>query len=190
MPRFPRPRAACPDRGAAIGNLPVKHEACMLVTSKRVFTLKLLSFLILFLLLAVPVAARAETVTGFARVIDSTTLVIDGQIFRLKWVVAPKLGDEGGSAAAAGLMRIVTDRIVTCHIDGQRTVYAGMLTAGCETAGIDVGALLVERGHARDCSGPSRARYRAQEQRALNDGSDVLTRVALPPECLQPARRR
>jgi endonuclease YncB( thermonuclease family) len=134
-------------------------------------------------LVFVPVAARAETVTGFARVLDATTLVIEGQAFRLKWVVAPKLGDEGGSAAAAALMRIVADRIVTCHIDGQRTVYAGMLNAGCETVGVDVAALLVERGHARDCAGPSRGRYRHQEARAVAAGSDVLTRVALPPEC-------
>jgi len=132
--------------------------------------------------------ARAETVSGFARVLDATTLVIEGQAFRLKWVVAPKLGDEGGSAAAAGLMRIVADRIVTCHIDGQRTVYAGMLNAGCETVGVDVAALLVENGHARDCAGPSRGRYRYQEARAAAAGADVLTRVALPAECQ--ARRK
>lgn len=127
--------------------------------------------------------ARAETVTGFARVLDASTLVIEGQAYRLKWVVAPKLGDEGGSAAAAGLMRIVADRIVYCHIDGQRTVYAGILNAGCETVGMDVGALLIERGHARDCTGPSRGRYRHQEARAVAAGSDILTRVALPVEC-------
>ncbi len=138
--------------------------------------------------LAVAPAARAETVSGFARVLDATTLVIEGQAFRLKWVVAPKLGDEGGSAAAAGLMRIVADRIVTCHIDGQRTVYAGMLSAGCETVGADVAALLVESGHARDCPGPSRGRYRHQEARAVAAASDVLTRVALPAECQ--ARRK
>ena len=134
-------------------------------------------------LLTTTSAARAETVTGFARVLDATTLVIEGQAFRLKWVVAPRLGDDGGSAAAAGLMRIVADRIVTCHIDGQRTVYAGILNAGCETVGVDVAALLVERGHARDCTGPSRARYRHQEERAAAAGADVLTRVALPAEC-------
>jgi micrococcal nuclease len=127
--------------------------------------------------------ARAETVSGFARVLDATTLVIDGQVFRLKWVVGPKLGDEGGSAAAAGLMRIVADRIVICHIDGQRTIHAFILNAGCETVGQDVAALLVERGHARDCAGPSRGRYRHQEARAAAAGSDVLTRVALPAEC-------
>jgi micrococcal nuclease len=137
---------------------------------------------------AIASPARAETVSGFARVLDATTLIIEGQAFRLKWVVAPKLGDEGGSAAAAGLMRIVADRIVTCHIDGQRTVYAGMLNAGCETVGVDVAALLVERGHARDCAGPSRGRYRHQEARAVAAGSDVLTRVVLPVECQ--ARRR
>lgn len=140
--------------------------------------------------LTVAAPARAETVSGFARVLDATTLVIEGQAFRLKWVVAPRLGDEGGSAAAAGLMRIVADRIVTCHIDGQRTVYAGMLNAGCETVGVDVAALLVERGHARDCAGPSRGRYRHQEARAVAAGSDVLTRVALPAECQAQARRK
>ncbi len=132
--------------------------------------------------------ARSETVSGFARVLDATTLVIEGQAFRLKYVVAPKLGDDGGSASAAGLMRIVADRIVTCHIDGQRTVYAGMLQAGCETAGLDVGAMLVERGYARDCVGPSRARYHHQEQRAVAAGSDILVRFTLPAECQ--ARRK
>jgi len=138
--------------------------------------------------LSAPGDSRAETVTGFARVLDATTLVIEGQAFRLKWVVAPKLADEGGGAAAAGLMRIVSDRIVTCHIDGRRTVYAGILNAGCESAGIDVGALLVEGGHARDCSGPSRAHYRRQEERAMAAGADILARMPLPPECQ--ARRR
>jgi endonuclease YncB( thermonuclease family) len=139
---------------------------------------------------ALAAPALADTVSGRVRVVDARTLVVEGTPVRLKWIVAPGLGDPGGVEAAIGLMRIVEEKIVTCHLDGPSPFGGGRL-AGCETVGKDVGALLIEAGHARDCAGPSRRRYQAQEQRAVAAGATAMTDIPLPSECaVAPGRRR
>jgi endonuclease YncB( thermonuclease family) len=128
--------------------------------------------------------AREETVTARAQVVDGSTIKLDGNAIRLWGIAVPAPNRPEGVHATIGLFRLVDGRIVSCHLNDerdQRQAFWGK----CEAAGFDVSALMVDGGYARDCPAQSKARYRIQEQRARDKGSDLTTVFALPPGCDQ-----
>jgi micrococcal nuclease len=134
------------------------------------------------LLAAGAASAGEQTVTARAQVVDGSTLKLDGHAIRLWGIAVPAPNQPAGVHATIGLFRLVDGRIVSCHLNDerdQRAAYWGK----CEAAGLDVSALMVDGGYARDCSAQSNARYRIQEQRAREKGSDLTTVFALPPGC-------
>ncbi|MBV8168200.1 MAG: hypothetical protein JO021_15495 [Alphaproteobacteria bacterium] len=132
--------------------------------------------------------ASEQTVTARAQVVDGSTLKLDGQAIRLWGIASPEPSRPEGMRATIGLFRLVDGRIVSCHLTGDRD-HRSATWGKCEAAGMDVGALMVDGGYARDCTAQSNARYRIQEQRARANGSDLTSTFALPQGC-EPAVAR
>ncbi|MDX2102945.1 MAG: hypothetical protein EAZ99_03720 [Alphaproteobacteria bacterium] len=129
-------------------------------------------------------ALAQDTSTGHAQAVEGDRLQVNGRVVRLHGLIAPALKDPGGAEARDLLERVVAGWVVTCHRIGvQRN---GLMVAGCEARGRDIGALAVEAGAARDCPAESRGRYREQEARAPVDGPG--RRAPLPPECVVRSR--
>src|SRR5260221_14618728 len=129
------------------------------------------------------VELTGETLTGWAQVIAGDTIQISGRALRLLGVAVPGGSAPGAADARLGLYRLVDSRIVICHLTRPRVGPA--LLAGCEAGGKDIGALLGDRGFARDCAGVSGGRYRIQEARA-KAGGHAPAALPLPPECRHP----
>ena len=126
--------------------------------------------------------ASEQTVTARAQVVDGNTLKLDGRAIALWGIAVPAPSRPEGMRATIGLFRLVDGRIVSCHLNDERD-HRAAFWGKCEAAGLDVSALMVDGGYARDCPAQSNARYRIQEQRARDKGSDLTTVFALPPVC-------
>ena len=121
----------------------------------------------LLVLPAVPSPAAAEeTVTDRASVIDGQTIRLRDVAVVLWGVIGPKPGERGAAEAALGLYKLVDSRIVTCHLTGIVLDEGRRQLGKCESVGLDLGAVLVSQGYARDCPSQSGGRYRIQEERA------------------------
>jgi len=134
------------------------------------------------LLAGTAVAAEpAETITARAQVLDGATLKLDGYPIRLWGIAVPASNRPDGMRSTIGLFRLIDGRIVSCHLGEGRdqAAYIGK----CEAGGMDVSALMVDGGYARDCPTVSNARYRIQEQRARDKGSELTTSFPLPGYC-------
>lgn len=77
---------------------------------------------------------------------------------------------------------------IRCDPDGTRS--RGRVVAVCRVAGLDVGAVLVRRGLARDCVRYSRGPYAADEEDVAEAGARIRERYALPSYRLARRRRR
>lgn len=145
--------------------------------------LVLLCLLVCLLAAGSPAGAvelTGETLSGWAQVVAGDTILMNGRALRLIGVAVPASTAPGGVAARIGLYRLVDSRIVICHLTSQRIGPA--LLAGCEAGGYDIGAMLVDRGYARDCPAISNGRYRVQEARAKAAGHAPAA-FPMPPEC-------
>ncbi|MEJ0070019.1 MAG: hypothetical protein WDO24_16330 [Pseudomonadota bacterium] len=129
-----------------------------------------------------------ETVTARAQVIDGATLRLEGHAIRLWGIAVPGPSRADGIRSTIGLFRLIDGRIVTCHINDERDQSA--FVGKCEAGGLDVSALMVDGGYARDCPAQSNARYRIQEQRARDKGSELTSSFALPGQCERKAASR
>lgn len=96
------------------------------------------------------------SITGVASVIDAGTIAIRGQSIRLHGVDAPRSDDlcavngrkfRCGQQAASALSDLVGGRTVRCV--RPEAGLRGEATAICRVGGQDLGAWLVEHGHAR-----------------------------------------
>jgi len=136
-------------------------------------------------------AAAQETVTARAQVVNGDTLRLDGHAIRLWGIAVPEPNRPDGLRATIGLFRLIDGRIVSCHLNDGRDPHA-LYWGKCEAGGLDIGALMVDGGFARDCTAQSNARYHIQEQRAHAKGSDITATFALPATCdaRQTARAR
>jgi len=130
---------------------------------------------------AAAAAEPGETVTARAQVLDGATLKLQGYAIRIWGIAVPAPSRADGMRSTIGLFRLIDGRIVSCHLDNQRdgSAYLGK----CEAGGLDIGALMVDGGYARDCPAVTNARYRIQEQRARDKGSDLTTSFTLPVQC-------
>src|SRR5215831_9093419 len=125
--------------------------------------------------------AAEQTVTARAQVLDGGSLKLDGHAIRIWGIAVPAPNRPDGMRATVGLFRLIDGRIVSCHLTDERDQQH--VFGKCEAAGMDVGALMVDSGFARDCTAQSNARYRIQEQRARDRGSDLTQTFALPAAC-------
>jgi len=135
-------------------------------------------------LLGAGAAAAAEpgdTITARAQVLDGATLKLNGYAIRIWGIAVPAPSRPDGMRSTIGLFRLIDGRIVTCHVNNEHdgAAYLGK----CEAAGMDIGALMVDGGFARDCSAQTNARYRIQEQRARDNGSELTKSFILPVYC-------
>lgn len=84
-----------------------------------------------------------------AEVIDGDTLrLARGPVVRLLGINAPEKGERLGAAATAALERVVSGEAVRLERDGDDTDRHGRLLRYATVDGRDVGASLVEDGHA------------------------------------------
>lgn len=157
-------------------NCPIKLAACLVGAAAVVLP---------------PVAATtAETavVGRVTRVRDGDTLEVGRTVVRLQGVAAPERGQPLGGDATRALNSLVAGREVRCEPDGTRSY--GRVVAVCRVAGLDVGAVLVRRGLARDCARYSRGRYAADEEAAADAGAEIRNTYRLPSYCRERQRRR
>jgi endonuclease YncB( thermonuclease family) len=126
--------------------------------------------------------SRSGDLAGIARVTDGDTLRIGAQAIRLNGIAAPERSEPGGSESTRYLRALVEGRDIACRDTGARTY--GRIVATCQlTNGRDIGAAMVEGGHARDCARYSGGRYAGAEQRARASGRDLSKTYPLPRYC-------
>lgn len=110
---------------------------------------------IAMLSLCLPTAIRAQTLVGFATVIDGDTILMAGNRIRLLGIDAPERAQtcrRGGTAWACGqdatalLASLVEGREVSC--DARERDQYGRLVATCHTGVSDIGGVMVREGMA------------------------------------------
>ena len=107
------------------------------------------------------VRANPITLEGVASAIDGDTIIINNYKIRLNGVSAPELSEEGGNEAKQAMQKILENKTIQCSLSGRNSYesYIGV----CWIGAVDVGALLVLQGFARDCFRYSGGRYSALE---------------------------
>ena len=107
------------------------------------------------------VRANPITLEGVASAIDGDTIIIHNYKIRLNGVSAPELNEEGGNEAKQAMQKILENKTIKCSLSGRKSYerYIGV----CWIGAVDVGALLVLQGFARDCFRYSGGRYSALE---------------------------
>lgn len=120
--------------------------------------------LILLALLAAPLKAHAAqgSITGNCRVVDGDTIYVDSTEVRLSGVAAPELREPGGKQAAEYLRTVCEGQPVRCDLDGSKT--RGREVGICYVNDADIGAVVIAKGLARDCTRFSGGRYAALEK--------------------------
>jgi endonuclease YncB( thermonuclease family) len=117
------------------------------------------------------VHGQSNTLAGPVRVIDGDTIVLtdtDTRI-RLNGVDAPEVVHPGydhddpfGPQSRDEMRQIVGDKIVRCELNGERS-YERLIGVCFLPDGTDVGAEIIRRGLALDCSHFSGSMYRTLE---------------------------
>lgn len=116
-----------------------------------------------FMIFASPAisADQGDILIGKARVIDGDTIEVSNVRIRLNGVAAPELKENGGKDSARFLVNALGAKSIKCSLSGERTYNREV--GVCWLGNIDVGALIIASGHARDCPRYSKARYAALE---------------------------
>lgn len=94
---------------------------------------------------------------GEAYVADGATLVIAGTPVQIDGIDVPDRRSGPGQAAQAAVQAIVDGHVVICRASGAR--HGTRMLATCTYDGNDLGAELVARGLALDCTRSSGGRY-------------------------------
>lgn len=132
-------------------------------------------------LLAAPVAAAPEEISGHAQALSGDRLQIGATQVRLRGLSVPQGEAWGALEARINLFKLVADKTVMCQL-GPRA-EGGVRVGQCAAAGMDLAALMVDQGFARDCPKESGGRYRIQEGRAKEAGSLISENHILPERC-------
>ncbi|MDF9301066.1 thermonuclease family protein [Tritonibacter mobilis] len=92
---------------------------------------------------------------------DADTIIVDGTPVRLNGVDAPELKTSAGKDAKRWVVNYLRGKSITCKLNGERTYdrWVGI----CFADGEDIGAAVIEAGHALDCRRYSGGRYRNLE---------------------------
>jgi len=122
--------------------------------------------LFLLALLVAPAYAAKGTITGNCRVKDGDTIWVDGQgdpiEVRLNGVAAPEPKEPGGRYATEYLRTVCEGQPVKCELDGSKT--RGREVGICYVNDADIGAAVIDKGLARDCTRFSGGRYAVLEK--------------------------
>ena len=137
------------------------------------------------ILLALPVLADD------VRVIDGDTIKANGTTYRLAGIDAPELGQmcgtyPAGKRARAYLAGLILGRSIACK--PQSTDRYGRTIATCTADGHDLGADMVEAGHARAYIRYSQA-YAGLETMAKLSQRGIHARGCVPPWEYRAAQR-
>ena len=149
-------------------------------TNKRNFFQKFLILLCFGFISINCVRANPITLEGLASAIDGDTIIVNNYKIRLNGVSAPELSEEGGNEAKQAMQKILENKTIKCSLSGRKSYerYIGV----CWIGAIDVGALIIMQGFARDCFRYSGGRYRALEP-------GPARYLPLPRYCLARTRR-
>ena len=149
-------------------------------TNKRNFFQKFLILLYFGFISINCVRANPITLEGLASAIDGDTIIVNNYKIRLNGVSAPELSEEGGNEAKQAMQKILENKTIKCSLSGRKSYerYIGV----CWIGAIDVGALIIMQGFARDCF-----RYNGGRYRALGPGPARY--LPLPKYCLARTRR-
>ncbi|GAA6199608.1 thermonuclease family protein [Aquicoccus sp. SU-CL01552] len=111
-------------------------------------------------------ASSAERVLEgrVTKVRDVDTIVVAGTPVRLNGLDGPEVSTQVGKAAALFMGRLVSGKVITCELNGERTYdrWVGV----CFLDGQDIAAVAVSQGYALDCPRYSGGRYRKYETAA------------------------
>ena len=118
-------------------------------TNKRNFFQKFLILLYFGFISINCVRANPITLEGLASAIDGDTIIVNNYKIRLNGVSAPELSEEGGNEAKQAMQKILENKTIKCSLSGRKSYerYIGV----CWIGAIDVGALIIMQGFARDC---------------------------------------
>ena len=149
-------------------------------TNKQNFFKKLFILLYFGFISINCVRANPITLEGVGSAIDGDTITINNYKVRLNGVAAPELNEEGGNEAKQAMRKILENKTIKCSLSGRKSYerYIGV----CWIGAIDVGALIIMQGFARDCFRYSGGRYRALEP-------GPARYLPLPRYCLARTRR-
>lgn len=135
------------------------------VTNPRTISL----FLVVSLVLLLPVSAYAAkgAITGTCHVVDGDTIYVVTQDsstqVRLQGVAAPEdPRDPGGKEATKYMVSVCEGQPVKCDLDGSKT--RGREVGICYVNDADIGAAVIDKGLARDCTRFSGGRYGGLEK--------------------------
>jgi len=139
----------------------------MAVSLNRYVTMPLtISLFIVALLVAPLVHAKTGTISGTCRVKDGDTIFVDGHgdpiEVRLNGVAAPEPKEPGGKQATEYLKTVCEGQPVRCELDGSKT--RGREVGICYVKDADIGAAVIDKGLARDCTRYSGGRYAGLEK--------------------------
>ena len=103
-------------------------------------------------IVALPASALAiETIVGVAdRVVDATTIEIEGRIVRFWGCEPPRSSRSDADAAATALNELIANKPLACI---QIDQAGGQTTARCYLQQVDLCAAMVQLGHAADSLG-------------------------------------
>ena len=132
-------------------------------TNKQDFFKKLFILLYFGFISINSVRANPITLEGIGSAIDGDTITINNYKVRLNGVAATELNEEGGNEAKQAMQKILENKTIKCSLSGRKSYerYIGV----CWIGAVDVGALIILQGFARDCFRYSRGRYSALEPR-------------------------
>ena len=140
---------------------------------------RLIPFLFCFSLIGYT-KAQPLKLEGTASAIDGDTIIINSYKIRLEGVSAPELSEEGGNEAKLAMQTILKNKNIKCSLSGQKSYERHVGT--CWLGAVDIGALLIMQGMARDCVRYSRGRYRALETLSAQH-------LPLPKYCLKRSKK-
>ena len=124
------------------------------------------TILLLTTLFSITVYAAKGTTTGTCRVVDGDTIWVDSQSgsteVRLSGVAAPEKKEPGGKQATEYLKTVCEGQPVRCDLDGSKT--RGREVGICYVNDADIGAAVIDKGLARDCTRFSGGRYAGLEK--------------------------
>jgi endonuclease YncB( thermonuclease family) len=114
---------------------------------------------------ALPVLATTlEGKVVHVRDADTIEITTDRGRFavRLNGIDAPELDERGGQAGKRWMQSTYRNALVTCTFNGQQS-YDRWIAVCFDKNGTDIGAAVINAGHARDCPRYSGGRYREYE---------------------------
>lgn len=113
-------------------------------------------------------AASTEIAGTVTHVRDGDTIEVDGVPIRLQGLSAPERGEPFGKASSDFMRTLVLGKALRCDLNGERT--HDRVVGICYLDGVDISALIIREGLARDCPRYSGGRYAADERQAKRTG--------------------